>query len=143
MLISCSSHNFGKKKCKDDGRLRVSCQNVPNGIESKNIELTLFLNSHQILNELNFESKSTGFFVQTEDSYWPAGFYDAQLNGLYKRNILMKNVEIRSGVFTFLTFDYDVLSQIEMNSAKEQPLVVEWKYIAPKIGKSQCTTKWN
>jgi len=142
LCISASS-NSGKINYSDDGRLRVSCINVPIGIEPESIELKLFLNREQVLDENNFQEKRTGVFVATEDSYWPAGFYDAQLSGLLKCDIIVEKVEMKSGVFTFLTFDYNLFSQIVAHSTNENPVVLSWEKIAHNIERSESTLKEN
>jgi len=141
VLLMSALLDPAEKQSKDDGRLHVSCRNVPDEVDPKNIEFKLFLNEVQIMKEKDFLGKDHGLIENAEDSYWPAALYDTQISGLFDFKVLVKDVEIREGVFTFLTYDYEVLDSMRLNSEIDEAMIIEWKSIAPSVWRTNCSIK--
>ncbi|NEN23614.1 hypothetical protein G3O08_08880 [Cryomorpha ignava] len=124
---------------KDDGRLSVSCRNLPDSIRIENLLFQLFSDKNQIENIKKFVQTDRGFCEIEEDTNLLSGLYNTKLTGLFEYEIMIKDVEIKAGFFTFLNFDYKVLKSIRQNNDNSSFLVIDWEEISPKIYKDKCT----
>lgn len=138
LFYNSGSYSLAKKG-KDDGRLSVSCRNVPDSIRVENIIFQLFSGNNQIENNKKFVQTDHGFYEIEEDTYLLPGLYNTKLTGLFEYDIMVKDVEIKAGFFTFLNFDYKILKITRQNDDNPRFLIIDWEEILPKIYKDQCT----